>query len=175
MKDTMEKDCSRVLPALFWGMMAVGVLDGLYAVIFWGLRGAGWQRVFQGVSAGLLGRDAAVAGGAQTAYLGLAIHFFISACVVGVYFLASKRYPALIRRPILYGLVYGVIVYIVMNFVVIPLSAITPGAFSLKWFCIHATGHAFCVGLPAVLFVRRAIAPEEISERTSVQPMPRSL
>ena len=55
--------------ALVYGGAAVGVLDGLDAIVFWGLRGASPIRVFQGVAAGLLGRDS-FAGGVPTFLLG---------------------------------------------------------------------------------------------------------
>ena len=74
------------------GGAAVAVLDGLDAVIFWGLRGVGPARVFQGVAAGLYGRSS-FAGGATTALVGLAIHVFIACCVVGVYYLAATKLP----------------------------------------------------------------------------------
>src|SRR5688500_19816783 len=89
--------------ALLYGTLAVGVLDILDAIVFFGLRGAQPIRILQSIAAGLLGR-AAFAGGWRTAALGLALHFFIAFIVVLVYMLAARRLPALTRDPIAYGL-----------------------------------------------------------------------
>ncbi|HWM91705.1 MAG TPA: hypothetical protein VN493_13135 [Thermoanaerobaculia bacterium] len=141
--------------AIFYGGLTVGVLDGLYAVVLWYLRGVGPSRVFQGVAAGLLGR-ASFEGGTPTALLGLALHFFIAFCVAAVYYLASKRIGVLTRKAVICGLVYGVLVYLFMTFVVVPLSAARGGMPTLPMFILNAVFHAFLVGLPAALFARAA-------------------
>ena len=58
--------------ALAYGTLVVGILDGLDALIFFGLRGAQPTRIFQGIASGLLGRSA-FSGGLGTALLGVAI------------------------------------------------------------------------------------------------------
>jgi hypothetical protein len=79
------------LRAITLATLTVGVLDGLDAIIFFGLRGATPTRIFQAIAAGILGRQAAVQGGLQTALLGVALHFvFVVAFgIVGTYYLAS--------------------------------------------------------------------------------------
>ena len=149
--------------ALAYGGAVVGVLDGLDALVFWGLRGASPIRVFQGVAAGLLGRDS-FAGGVPTFLLGLLIHFFISFVVVTVYLLAARRIAALARKPWLYGLLYGVAVFFVMNYGVVPLSAAGGGGpppFRLTSFLNGVIGHALLVGLPAALAAQRAFSRGE--------------
>src|SRR5262245_33141086 len=101
--------------ALLVGGLAVAVLDGLDAVVFYGLRGAAPGRVFQSVAAGLLGRQTAVAGGTTTALLGVALHTFIGFAVFAAYFGLSRLWPLLTRRPWLCGFSYGTFVYIFMN------------------------------------------------------------
>ena len=73
------------------------------------------SRIFQSVAAGLLGRDAAIAGGAPTAALGLALHFFIALTVAVVFFAAARFAPALWQRPWIFGSLYGIGVYGVMH------------------------------------------------------------
>ena len=134
--------------AILYGTLTVAFLDGLYAVIIFRMRGVGADRVFQGIAAGLLGRDA-FRGGLTTAALGLALHVFIALVVVVVYYMASARIGVLRNRPLVCGPVYGILVYAVMNLIVIPLSAGGGGRYSL-WpvlggLMIHVVG----VGLPA--------------------------
>ncbi len=136
--------------AVLLGGLTVAVLDGLDALVFFGLRGVSPARLFQGIASGLLGRSA-FEGGMATAFLGVLIHFFIAFAVVITYHFAARRIPRLTRRPLIYGPLYGLLVYGVMNFIIIPLSAIgarSPStAVLLNGLLIHALG----VGLPAAL------------------------
>jgi uncharacterized membrane protein (GlpM family) len=142
--------------ALALGTLVVGTLDILDAFIFFGLRGASPVRILQSIAAGLLGREA-FQGGVGTALLGAALHFTIAFAIVGLYFLASRRAPVLIRHAIVFGLLYGIVAYFVMNYVVIPLSAANRGPFSLPVFVNGILIHMFGVGLPAALFARAAM------------------
>jgi hypothetical protein len=101
-----------------------GLLDAIYATVLWGvILGSNPAAVWQGVAAGLLGK-ASFDGGNATAALGLLCHFFIAFVMALVYVRASRRLPVLVTRPLLMGVLYGVVLYVVMNFVVVPLSAI---------------------------------------------------
>jgi hypothetical protein len=142
--------------ALALGTLTVGTLDILDALIFFGLRGARPIRIFQSIAAGLLGREAAVQGGLATALLGGVLHYFIAFVIVALYFLASRRASILMRHPVPLGMLYGIGVYFVMNYIVIPLSAANPGSFSMPVFINGILIHAFGVGLPAALFARAA-------------------
>jgi hypothetical protein len=142
--------------ALLYGTLAVGILDLLDAVVFFGLRGVQPIRILQSIASGLLGR-AAFSGGMATAALGIALHFFIAFLIVAVFLLASRRLPALVRAPILSGLIYGIGAYIVMQYLVIPLSAAAgAGRFSWPVFVNGVLIHMFGVGLPASLAARAA-------------------
>jgi len=145
--------------ALLLGGLTVGVLDALDALVFFGLRGVPPVRLFQGIASGLLGHSA-FAGGMATALLGVLLHFIIAFAIVASYHTAAQRLPGLTLRPWIYGPLYGVLVYAVMNLIVIPLSAIGPRSPSagvlLNGLLIHALG----VGLPAALSARAArLAP----------------
>jgi hypothetical protein len=143
--------------ALLLGGLTVGVLDGLDALVFFGLRGVSPTRLFQGIGSGLLGRSA-FEGGMATALLGVLLHFCIAFAVVTTYHVAARRIPDLARRPWIHGPLYGLLVYAVMNFIVIPLSAIgarSPStAVLLNGLLIHALG----VGPPAALSAQAARA-----------------
>ena len=137
--------------ALLYGTLAVGTLDIVDAFIFFGLRGARPIRILQSIAAGVLGREA-FNGGWGTAALGLALHFFIAFVIVLVFLAASQRMPMLARQPVLVGVIYGIAVYLVMTFVVVPASAaggggLPPWPVALNGVLIHMFG----VGLPASL------------------------
>ena len=60
------------------------------------------------------------------AALGLAIHYTITLFWSALFLLAATRVPFLTRRAILSGLVYGGLIYVLMNFVVLPLTRLPP-------------------------------------------------
>jgi hypothetical protein len=128
-----------------------GLLDIVYAVILWGLiLGAGPLAILQSVASGAIGKEAAYSGGGATAALGLFCHFLIAYLMALAYVLAATRLPVLVHRPVLMGVIYGCVLFAVMNFVVVPLSAIgwrEPNAIGLL--------RAF---IPHVIFVGPAIA-----------------
>ncbi|MGH7566504.1 MAG: hypothetical protein ACREK2_06720 [Gemmatimonadota bacterium] len=76
--------------------------------------------------------------------------------IVAVYLFASRRIPALARRPFVWGPVYGIAAYLFMNLVVLPLSAAGSGMPSLPVVVNGVLIHIFGVGLPAALFARAA-------------------
>ena len=151
-----------MLKAIAYGGLVVGVLDLLDAFLFFGLRsGARPIGILHSIAAGVLGREAARAGGATTAAVGLFLHFLVATLITTVYVVASRFVPVLRRRWVICGIAFGVAAYFVMAFVVVPLSNAGPGRIS---FAVPATPvlingiliHAFGVGLPAAYFASRA-------------------
>jgi hypothetical protein len=140
-------------PILTGGLIA-GVLDITAAIVIYAFRGVAPVRILQSVASGLLG-PAAFTGGGKTAALGLALHFLIATTAAAVYFLASRKLPALIRKPGLWGSLYGVAVWAFMNFVVLPLSAVRKQPFDAEMALILVAVHIVCVGLPIAFAARR--------------------
>lgn len=134
--------------------VVAGTLDITEACVYWAVtKGVAPERIFQSVASGLLGK-AAFKGGAQTAALGLTLHFVIMAVMVTVYAIAGLRLPVLTRKPVLMGVDYGLATYAVMNYVVLPLSqARHGGPFVLPVFINGIFAHVVMVGLPIALIV----------------------
>ena len=148
----------RALETILQGGVAVAVLDIANAMTFWWFyNGASPQVILQSIAAGLVGPDA-FAGGTDTAVLGAFLHFFISCGIAAVFWFACQRLPILFRRPVTYGAIYGVIVYLVMTYVVVPLSQATPVPFIPTWFLASVIGHVVLVGLPVALIARWSAA-----------------
>jgi uncharacterized membrane protein YagU involved in acid resistance len=139
--------------------LTAGAFDITYACIVWGLRGVTPIQVGKAVAAGLLGRDAALAGGVATGILGLLLHFLMAIIMAAVYYAAATKMPLLVKRAVVCGSLYGLALYGVMNYVVMPLSAIKaaggggPLYISISGILVHT----FLVGLPIALFTRRAL------------------
>jgi uncharacterized membrane protein YagU involved in acid resistance len=93
-------------------------------------------------------------GGAQTAALGILLHFVIAFGAATVYYIASRKFAFLVHRAVLFGLIYGALVYLFMHLVVLPLSAVPDGNMPLIYKVCEFVEHWFCVGLPIALSVR---------------------
>lgn len=108
---------------ILWATLVAGTLDILSAFAWSGAVVA----VLQSVASGPFGNE--VAGSSLGAPLGLLTHFAIMAVMVTVYVLAAQRMPALNRYWFIAGPLYGVALWIVMYWIVMPLrwdSYITP-------------------------------------------------
>ena len=141
-------------PILLGGLVA-GTLDICAAFLTaWLRRGVTPGTVLRFVASGLLG-PAAFTGGSKTAAIGLALHFLIATGATIVFYLASRKLRFLVERPVHFGLLYGVAVYLFMNFVVLPLSLVPRGPMTVSGFIIGLLTIMFCVGLPIALIVRR--------------------
>jgi uncharacterized membrane protein YagU involved in acid resistance len=77
-----------------------------------------------------------------------------------VFYVAARQVGALRRRPIVAGLAYGVVVWLVMNLVVLPLSAVRQGPFNPAQAAVGMAMLMCCIGLPIALIVGRAIEIE---------------
>ncbi len=151
----MADDASgSLLYPVFVGTAAAGTLDILAATIVWTLRDVPALRVLQSIASGVLGREA-FSGGAPTAGLGLLLHYAIMCAIALVFVAASRRLDLLIRHPFLAGAAYGIVVFVVMTYVVVPLSASPlkppPPLQVMEGLLIHMV----CVGLPISLAAHR--------------------
>lgn len=150
------------------GGFVAGTLDIVYAIAFWAaMRGIPPHRILQRVASGLLG-SASMTGGWGTAMLGLLLQYVIATSMAVVYFLAARRWPLLWQQPIRIGALYGVLLYVIMNHVVVPLSAAAPGSKDPLWVVLSIVVHAFLVGVPCAFFARLAI---QADTKISVTPV----
>jgi hypothetical protein len=131
-----------------------GIMDITAALVVYGMMGAKPFRLLQGIAGGVLG-PRTYTGGIATALLGLALHFLIAFGAATVFFIASRGIRFLLDHAVVSGVLYGVVVYFVMQRVVIPLSRANRNPFSLKFMIIGIIIHIFCVGLPISLSVRK--------------------
>jgi len=128
-------------------------MDITAAFITWAPRGISPGRILRGIASGLLG-PSAFSGGAATAALGLALHFFIALSAAAVFYFASRKIAFMTEHPICAGVLYGVCVYLVMYWVVMPLSRFHPRQ-TVTGTAIAIVTHMVCVGLPISMMVRR--------------------
>ncbi len=145
------------------GGLVAGTFDITYASTFWYLkRGVMPARVFRSVASGLLG-DASFTGGWRTAALGLGLHYFIAISMAVTYYLFARRWSDLWEKPWTYGPLYGLLLYGIMNYIVVPLSAANSGSRDLTWVLLSIAVHAFLIGTPMALFAQRAMLATRVT------------
>lgn len=131
------------------GGLAAAGLD--IAAAFATSTAAGPMRVLQSIASGVLG-TAAYSGGATTAGLGAVLHVAIALNAAAVFYAASRMWPVLARRPLIFGPLYGLAVYAVMYGAVLPISAFPHRlTFTTASVTRNALIHVFCVGLPIAI------------------------
>jgi uncharacterized membrane protein YagU involved in acid resistance len=82
-------------------------------------------RVLQTIASGLLG-EASYAGGSTTMGLGLGLQIAMSFVIALIYNIAFSYVAGIRHSPLMSGALYGVVIFVVMNFVVVPLSRAHP-------------------------------------------------
>lgn len=149
-----------VLPRLVRAGLLTGVIDGLFSSILNVVAyGSTVTRLFQGVAATLLGREA-LDGGLSTAAVGLLMHFGVAFGWSAVFLLLVTRSPAvrrLLSSP--YGAIkvaslYGPFIWMVMSLAIIPLLVGRPPSFNVRWW-IQFFGHIPFVAVPIVTSIGR--------------------
>lgn len=140
------------------GGLLVAIGDITFATTLWFAWDAhGLVTVFQTIAVGVLGQ-ASFDGGVPTALLGAVLHLFMATMFVVIYTLVARRFPALLRRVLVLGPLYGVVLYVVMNFVVMPLSRVgrSPSFTHPDWIAWSIVAHML-FGIVCVVFARRAL------------------
>jgi hypothetical protein len=132
---------SLAFPILAGGFVA-GLLDMTSAYVTYG------RMMPLGIAGGLIG--AAARHPAVGPYLlGLWIHYFIALSAAAVYCIASRKLGFLRDHFFVCGLFYGIAVFLVMNLVVLPLSADhAMGPYTYRGLVQGLLAHMFLIGLP---------------------------
>lgn len=143
-----------VVAGLIAGTLDLALAIGYFAVSVH----APFAAVPLAVASGLLGARAYSLGNAGVV-LGIGLHYFIALTVAAVYFAASRGLGILTRRPIVSGAAYGIGVFLVMQYVVLPLSA-RPGPrhMSAGWMVADIGSHVFFIGITIAVITRRYAA-----------------
>ncbi len=141
--------------AILWGGLAAGILDIGMVFAIWAAEGVAPADILRAIASALMD-TAAYQGGTPAALLGLFLHFLVSFVFAAAYVIVAGRLSILLTRPVLCGLVYGLIAYVVMVYVVVPLSLANfgPPASGLRM-AQSLFVHTFLFGLPIALVASR--------------------
>lgn len=174
MSDPTHPSIARVLVAA----LVVAAADLLDAIVVWVVlnRKSTVERILQSIASGLLGRDAAFSGGSETAVLGFVLHLVVALGWTVVFWILLQAWPRLrawtasTTGAVLAGLVYGALVWLLMDGVVLPLSRARATPVTAAWFWIQLATHPFVVGLPIAVLLGRAGRPAQVD---APAPVPR--
>jgi len=145
---------ARGLGLVVAGGLIAGALDLTFAFVFYGQQGAAPLRILQGIASGVLGRGSFQMGLASAA-LGAFFHFFISVCAAAIYYLVSLRFSFLTRRVAISGAIFGVLMFLAMHFILVPLSAIKPSPMKVGNVIGELCSHVFLFGMVIAYAVSR--------------------
>ncbi len=154
--------------------LLVAVIDAAFAFVVYVLIAEryNFETLLQYIASGLTGPAAFSTGAAGIGYaaLGFATHLAISAAFVIVYaLLIAPRVDTPIAAMVV-GLLYGALIWLFMNTVVLPLGRSTHEPFFNGYYIAFLFEHAVLVGLPIALILLGAYAgsrPASIPSPTS--------
>jgi hypothetical protein len=141
------------LQAIRLATLICGTLDAAAATTQAASLGIPAQRVWQTVASGILG-PRAFERGWRSGTLGLALHFVISFTIATIYVIASLHLPFLLDHALIAGGLYGVAVYLVMTYIVLPLSRRPARPFNLKFAATQLVIHVVIIGWSIALSAR---------------------
>lgn len=133
-----------------------GVLDGLAAVLLHLIRGGRTpERIFNFIASGVFG-PSAMTGGTPMVIAGIVFHMLIATIWTAIFFVAARQFEVLRRQILAASVAYGIVVWIMMNKVVLPLSRVQLGG-PPAWnsILIGASVLVVCIGLPVSLGAQR--------------------
>ncbi|GAA3965085.1 hypothetical protein GCM10022246_17710 [Pedobacter ginsengiterrae] len=139
---------------LFWTTVVVGILDAVAAMtvyyVFFNLKP---MQVYQYVASGIMGKTA-YDGGAASAWVGVGLHIIIAFAATYIFFILSPRLKWIRENVIVAGMLYGLLIWVVMNLIIVPLSLIEPAEFNPVDLVV-VIWHMTVVGLPISLLINK--------------------
>lgn len=152
------------IPTILWIGLVAGTLDIGYNLIYNSFRQITPAMVFRFIASGLVGTREVVHMGAAAIALGVVLHYFIAMSWTVIFYAASRKIAMLWRRPVVSGLLYGCVVFVVMNFVVVPLSNVPHPKHHVTlfvWVVNVIVPLLLCIGLTISLLMRKYAPPPE--------------
>jgi len=153
---------------LLGGFLA-GFCDFITPSVQFVMKGGEWYQAWKGVASGIFG-SAAREGGAGMVVVGMASHWFICIGAAAILYLVASRLKFIPRQWILLGIIHGIAVLLMMNYVILPLSAIGKSIYPLETIYVPMFWHIVLVGLPTAFFVARAL-PRRLTATADEGPL----
>ena len=137
-----------------------GTLDILFAMILTVVFGRQIDAMLRSVASGPF--PSATGMGLAGSALGLAVHFALMAVMAAALMLFVRRFPQWIEQPLLLGLLYGLVTYVIMNLLVVPLRFGTPLPPKPISIATQLFAHIVLVGIPMAYIAVRYLRPRSL-------------
>jgi len=139
---------------IFRAGFIAGILDISAAMVTYMIMAPGKNpvNILHYIASGVFGKETAYAGGLTTTLLGLIFHFAIAFIWTTLFFLLFPSFNKLVKNKWVAGILYGILVWIIMNKVVVPLSNTPKNPFKLSSAIIGVLTIIICIGIPISLF-----------------------
>ncbi len=138
------------LRAILSGGGLCALLDGICVTLLSNAKGIRPVRVWQAVASAVLGPEAFHDGWA-VGCLGIGLHCLVAFAAATAFVFLERNFDILLRHPLASGVIYGLIVFVVMNMVVVPLSAMPKQPLNVAILMVQLVMHIALVGLPISL------------------------
>ena len=153
---TTAKPMSSLIAAILVSGLIIGAMDGIAAIAHaYGLRGTLPSTVFRYVASAVFGRDA-FTGGSTMVVWGVVFHMTVATGWTALYFLVAPQLKFAASNKVLAGMAYGLFVWVMMNFVVVPMTRVTVGVIRPSVpTALMILIHLFVIGVPISLLAQR--------------------
>jgi hypothetical protein len=144
-----------------------GTLDILFAMILTLTVGKGdIPKMLRFVASGPFPK--ATEWGAPGAILGLLVHFTLMAIMAAIFVLAARRFPDILQSPLKWGVIYGLVTYVAMNWIVVHFRFDTPLPPKSLSIATQLFAHVVLVGIPFALITARALRPTLVAGHATI-------
>ncbi len=137
--------------------LVAGTLDILFAMILTVIYGRQIGGMLRYVGSGPV--PGAVDMGTAGAALGLLTHFALMAIMATGFVIAVRHWPTLLQKPIQAGVLYGLVTYVAMNLLIVPLRFGTPLPPKPISIATQLFAHIVLVGIPFALIAAKKLRP----------------
>lgn len=137
--------------------LLVGGLDILAALVRQYIKtGKSPVGVLKFIASGVFGKTAFTSGDIMI-FVGFVLHFVIAMLFTLFFFWLVRKLPILLTYKVITGIVYGIFIWCVMQFMVLPLSNTTKLPFAVKDAIISMSILVVCIGLPLAFIAGKVI------------------
>lgn len=151
----IPKQKSLLKAILLTGLLA-GTLDITSAIIHYVIRTQkNPVKIFNYIAGAVFGKTEAYADGVLMPLLGLIFHYCVATIFTAFFFLIYPKIKILSKNIVATGLLYGIFVWFVMSYIVVPLSRISSFPSSVLQSIIGCIILMFAIGLPISIMTYR--------------------
>lgn len=125
--------------------------------------------IFKFIASGWFGKEA-MSGGTSMILWGLIFHYLVAAFFTVALFFLYPRIVKILKNKYLIGIIYGLAIWVIMNYIVLPMTNIPKGHAHLELISLLKGIAALitCIGLPVALIIDHEMAVTTKRAQTSI-------